>query len=204
VTGVDQFPLGEGVKLDNFLQHDLNTGVPPIDLSKFQYIVLLDIVEHLLSPERFIEKLHEVGDLSPDVTIFVSTGNVGFVLTRVGLLLGMFNYGKRGILDVTHTRLFTFATIRRLFEQRGFDVVNIQGVPVPFPLALSNKGIARLLLAINCMLIRLWPSLFAFQSFLAIKPRPSLAYLLQQARIESEKRGEVIEKFAACGVLSAR
>ena len=40
------------------------------------------------------------------------------------LLLGQFNYGKRGILDLTHTRLFTFASFRRLFEQGGFRVVD--------------------------------------------------------------------------------
>jgi hypothetical protein len=117
--------------------------------------------------------------------------------------MGMFNYGKRGILDITHTRLFTFVTIRRLFEQRGFDVLNVKGVPVPFPLATGSKRMARLFLAINCMLIRFWPSLFAFQSFLIIKPRPSLAYLLQQARIESGRRGEAIEKFAASEAFSS-
>ena len=38
------------------------------------------------------------------------------------LLFGQFNYGKRGILDLTHTRLFTFESFRRLFEQGGFRV----------------------------------------------------------------------------------
>ena len=33
---------------------------------------------------------------------------------RLSLMLGRFEYGKRGILDLTHTRLFTFAT---MFEQ---------------------------------------------------------------------------------------
>ena len=32
------------------------------------------------------------------------------------LLFGQFNYGKRGILDLTHTRLFTFESFRRLFD----------------------------------------------------------------------------------------
>ena len=39
------------------------------------------------------------------------------------LLIGQFNYGKRGILDLTHARLFTFESFRRLFEQGGFRVV---------------------------------------------------------------------------------
>ena len=35
------------------------------------------------------------------------------------MLFGQFNYGKRGILDMTHTRLFTFRSFRRLLEEAG-------------------------------------------------------------------------------------
>jgi hypothetical protein len=68
----------------------------------------------------------------------VSTGNVAFVVTRLMLPAGQFNYGKRGILDLTHTRLFTFASMRRLFEQQGFLVLETRGVPAPFPMALGR------------------------------------------------------------------
>lgn len=197
VTGVDVFPLGSGVQLDAFIQHDLNAGLPPVDLRQFQCVLLLDIIEHLLAPEQFIENLHRAGQLSPDTKIFVSTGNVAFILTRLGLLLGQFNYGKRGILDITHTRLFTLTTIRRLLEQRGFDVLEVRGVPIPFPLAVKNRTLARVLTDAHCLLIRVWPSLFAFQMFLTAKPRPALAYLLEQAHIESDKRMVVIQRASA-------
>ena len=52
----------------------------------------------------------------------LSTGNIGFFVTRLMLLFGQFNYGKRGILDMTHTRLFTFTSLRRLLEQSGFRI----------------------------------------------------------------------------------
>ena len=55
------------------------------------------------------------------------------------LLLGQFNYGKHGILDMTHTRLFTFYSLRELLEQRGFQVLEIRGIPAPFPVALGNN-----------------------------------------------------------------
>ena len=45
---------------------------------------------------------------------------------------------KRGILDLTHTRLFTFSTLRRLLEGAGFQVLELRGVPAPFPLALGR------------------------------------------------------------------
>ena len=77
-----------------------------------------------------------------DTTFIISTGNVAFLIARIMLLLGQFNYGK-GILDITHTRLFTFGTLRRLFEQAGFEVTEVRGLPAPFPLAFGDNWFAR-------------------------------------------------------------
>ena len=33
------------------------------------------------------------------------------------LLFGQFNYGKKGILDATHTRLFTFRSLDELLDK---------------------------------------------------------------------------------------
>ena len=74
----------------------------------------------------------------------------------------------RGILDLTHTRLFTFATIRRLFEQGGFTVVDVQGIPAPFPLAFGSGVLSKSLLSLNDIAIRVWRSLFAYQVFMIV------------------------------------
>ena len=57
------------------------------------------------------------------------------------LLLGRFHYGPRGILDLTHTRLFTFASVRHLFEQAGFMVDEVRGIPAPFSFALGENAV---------------------------------------------------------------
>ena len=187
VVGVDLFPL-DGVELDGFIQYDLNQGMPPVDLTTFDYVLLLDVVEHVASPEGFVDALKHAARFAPDLKVIVSTGNIAFVLARLSLLLGRFNYGKRGLLDLTHARLFTFGTVRRLFEQTGFDVLSAKGAPVPIPLAIGDNAVARALLWINRGLIRLWPQLFAFQVFLVTRPRPSLPYLLDQAHSSSRER----------------
>ena len=102
------------------------------------------------------------------------------------LLLGQFNYGKRGILDLTHTRLFTFNSFRRLFEQAGFEVVEECGVPAPFPLALGDNWISRLFIKINQVMIKLSKSLFSYQIFLVVRSRPSLNSLLKTAQDYAE------------------
>ena len=104
------------------------------------------------------------------------------------LLLGMFNYGKRGILDLTHTRLFTFKTFRRLLEQAGFQVLQIRGIPAPFLLAFGDTRFARMLISLNEWLILLSKTLFAYQIFLVVKPERSLTLLLRDAEIERERR----------------
>ena len=57
VTGVDKFPLGPGVELDAFVLHDLNDGFPPVNAVDYDYVLLLDVIEHLASPEAFVEQL---------------------------------------------------------------------------------------------------------------------------------------------------
>jgi hypothetical protein len=98
---------------------------------------------------------------------------------RLQALLGNFNYGKRGILDLTHTRLYTFASLRKLFEQCGYRVERTAGIPAPFPKALGPGRLSGALLRLNRLLLRLARGLFAYQIFLVATPTPSLEALLE-------------------------
>lgn len=188
VTGVDMYPPGAGFGLDRFIQCDLNDGPPDLDFAEFNYVLMLDIIEHINAPERFVDQLREALSHAPDTRLLVSTGNIGFLITRAMLALGQMNYGKRGILDITHARLFTFASLRRLFEQAGFRILATRGVPAPFPVALRNGALARLLLAFNRLGILIWRNLFSYQMFMEIAPLPSLPYLLKTAVEKSAAR----------------
>jgi glycosyltransferase involved in cell wall biosynthesis len=192
VVGVDVFPLEEGVELDEFHLHDLNDGMPAIDVSDFDYVLLLDVIDQLLSPERFLEELYTAFSLNPGVKVIISTGNIGFGMTRMLLLAGQFNYGKRGILDLTHTRLFTFSTLRRLLDGAGFRIVELRGVPAPFPLALGNSAAATVLISVNRVGNRLWKRFFAYQIYAIAEPRPSLDLLLRDAYVHSAIRARAI------------
>src|SRR4030095_17099997 len=94
--------------------------------------LLLDVIEHLKQPEIFLERLRAQFDYSPK-TLVLTTPNIAFVVQRVMLLFGQFNYGKAGILDRTHTRLFTFRAMKHLLRDAGFKVKETRGVPAPFP-----------------------------------------------------------------------
>jgi methyltransferase family protein len=187
VVGVDTFPAVHE-KLNAFYLHDLNDGPPAIDYEKFDVVLLLDVLEHLSRPEIFLEDLRKRLALNPSCEIIVSTANIGFLSVRLMLLLGQFNYGKRGILDLTHTRLFTFASFRRSIMQSGFTVLKTVGVPAPFPLAVGDSWLSRFPLAINKVLIRLSRGLFSYQIFMRIKPLPTLERLLAEAQEHSVQR----------------
>jgi len=194
VTGVDQFPLGPGVEVDRFIRHDLNDGLPPVDLREYDYILLLDVIEHLSSPEAFVNDLRTALTLAPDARLLVSTANIGFAVNRFTHLVGQFNYGKRGILDLTHVRLFTFSSFRRLFEQGGFRVRQIRGIPAPFPLVLGDGPLGRSLMAINTALIRIARGVFSYQMLFVVEPQRSLEYLLREAHHEAAVRSEADQR----------
>jgi glycosyltransferase involved in cell wall biosynthesis len=190
VEGLDARPLPEDVQLDAFHLHDLNEIPLPVDASNFDYVLMLDVIEHLRDPESFVQELRRVTESRPDVTFVISTGNIAFMPTRLLLLAGQFNYGKRGILDMTHTRLFTFGTLDRLLEGEGLTVTLARGVPAPFPEAVGDGAVGRLLLRVNRVLIGLRRSMFAYQVFMVARPRPGLAYLLRRAEEATAARAE--------------
>jgi hypothetical protein len=79
--------------------------------------------------------------------------------------------------------------LRALFEQGGFRILETRGIPAPFPLALGNSWLARLLLRLNRILIHLSKGLFSYQMIMVVKPYPSPEYLLQSAEKQSAVRG---------------
>lgn len=138
--------------------------------TNYDVILLLDIVEKLENPEEFMENIfqHIKGS---HTRIIITTPNIAFVIMRIMLLLGRFEYGNHGILDRTHKRLFTFFSLRRLIEQSGFVIETQRGIPVPFPLAFGNNSISRHLLTVNKWLIALSKGLFSFQIGMVLKPK---------------------------------
>jgi glycosyltransferase involved in cell wall biosynthesis len=192
-TGVDKFPLGSNVKLSRFIRHDLNAGIPDVNISEYDYVLLLDVIEHLTSPELFFDRLRDAMKHCTETKLIITTPNVGFFIIRLMLLLGQFNYGKRGILDITHTRLLTFSSLRQLLEQRGFQIVRFRGIPAPYPVALGHNPLSRFLVAANNACLRLLPSLFSYQILVVAASRPSLELLLQRAIDESSARAATLE-----------
>ena len=139
VTAVDKNEnLNHQNSVDKYYQFDLDNGLPEMNYDDLDFILLLDVIEHLKDPESFMTELKRKTDKNSKVRIIISTPNIGFVIIRFMLLFGSFNYGKRGILDKTHTRLFTFSSFKNLITQSGFRLIKASGIPAPLPLVLET------------------------------------------------------------------
>jgi glycosyltransferase involved in cell wall biosynthesis len=178
---------------DKFFLADLNRGLPEFLSERFDYILVLDVIEHLASPEDFLDQLRALAART-GARVVITTANIGFVVTRLSLLLGRFEYGKRGILDLTHTRLFTFNTLRRAMLAAGFEIKRSEGVVVPMPFIFGNSLLSRAMMAVNQALVRLRPTLFGFQILLVVEPRPTLATLLEAAQTTAAQNVIAIDR----------
>ena len=182
IAAIDKYDNFNKNEIDEYFLFDLNNGLPDLDYKKFNYILLLDVIEHLRNPEKFLINLKEKIDKNPKIKVIVSTPNIAFIIIRLMLLFGSFNYGKKGILDKTHTRLFTFSSFQNLLKQSGFKIENVSGIPAPFPLVTGNNFLGNFLIKLNKFFIFFSKRLFSYQIYCEITPQVSIEFLLDQAK----------------------
>lgn len=192
VIGVDQFRPADTSRFDEFHVTDLNVAPFPRPLDDVNVLFLLDIIEHLVSPEKFCTELRRHAQANLGVKIVISTGNIGFCVTRLMLFLGQFNYNKRGILDLTHTRLFTFSSLRRLLKETGFVVEKELGIPAPAPLVVKSPFWQKLLMGAQSFALKISRGLFAYQMLMVVRPLPTLDTLLAETHRHSAAKSSAL------------
>ncbi len=139
---------------------------------QFDTVVALDVMEHLASPEQAAMSIARL--LRPGGRVLASTANISFFLMRLMLLFGIFNYGKRGILDHTHRRLFTISSFRHLFRTYGFEIVSVRGFGPPIRDMISRRFPFSLCDSLLAGLARIAPRLFAYNFLIVARRLPSL------------------------------
>jgi len=184
VTGIDKSPPPPDA-MSEFISARLDDDDLPVNLSDFDLVLLLDVIEHLNEPEKFLLKLRESyqtphGSALGPPPVILSTPNVAFVTVRLNLLLGRFPYAERGILDVTHRRLFTRGSLVGMLVDCGYQIEKVLPVPVPFD-AVVGGWFGRPLTQLSRLLCALSSRLFAFQFLVLCRPRPGARQLLTES-----------------------
>lgn len=187
--GVDILPLSIGDVFKEYWSIDLNQNMHqlriPLQERHYDYIVLADILEHVVDPEQFLEfiRKHHSSTNERSTRLHATTGNVAFFIVRFMLFLGQFNYGPRGILDRTHTRLFTRKSFIHIFNQCGYRVSKVTPIPLPFTSILSPQNkLAQFLEKMNYHLCKIAPGLFAYQFLVEVEVLPTSEQLLLNSK----------------------
>jgi glycosyltransferase involved in cell wall biosynthesis len=165
VVGVDLLELPEvHGRVERFIRHDLDRGLPPqaIEEGPFDVVLAADVLEHVRIPELILAQIREA--LAPRGTLIASVPNFGHWYARARTALGLFDYDQRGIFDQGHVRFFTRRGLRRRLAQAGFTVVREQMTGLPLEVLSSKNGATvRALRAADRIAVALLPTLFGYQ-----------------------------------------
>lgn len=141
------------------------------------------------SPERTVKQIFSA--MAPGDNLYASTGNVSYWIIRGMQMLGRFNYGRHGILDLAHTSLFTVRSFHRLLRNAGFriDAVSCFGPPVA-DLTGGRTGILQLTDQVSALLARNWQGLFGYQILIEASRSDSVETLISQTFLEPSRIGD--------------
>ncbi|MEJ7841883.1 MAG: class I SAM-dependent methyltransferase [Rubrobacter sp.] len=90
----------------------------------FDVLVFGDVLEHLKDPLRALESFKPL--LNPGGHVVASIPNIAHGSVRLALLQGRFRYRPLGLLDNTHLRFFTRASVEEMFEEAGFLITDLR------------------------------------------------------------------------------
>jgi 2-polyprenyl-3-methyl-5-hydroxy-6-metoxy-1,4-benzoquinol methylase len=139
---------------ERVLVGDVEAMELPLDERSFDVVLLGDVIEHLRDPRAALARLRPL--LRPGGRLVLSTPNVANWALRLSLLAGRWRYTDRGILDRTHTHLFTRPTLRETLERAGYVVDRIDfSAPAPGGSDALDAAVRRV--------AALRPTLFAYQ-----------------------------------------
>ncbi len=136
------------------------------ELGRFDAIIFADVLEHLAEPAALLTCA--AGFLAPNGFIMASVPNAAHWTLRWDLMRGRFNYEDCGIMDATHLRWFTHASLQRFFERLGFEVLSLDQTMMDYLPAYSRRvpwkwlpgRVKRNVLRVS---IRCFPKLFGVQ-----------------------------------------
>lgn len=172
VVGIDpnpRVPVTAG--FEDVIHSDVEQGVEELARSsaqQFDRILMLNILEHLREPAKILESAKAL--LAPRGKLILSVPNTVNLTVRAMMLLGSFHYSDRGILDWSHLRFFTEASITNLLKDEGYRITARHYSVIPLERVIPmrpNSRLLRLASRVLRVVTGLAPSLFAYEIVLA-------------------------------------
>lgn len=179
VTGVDLVELpGVTDRLDVFVQGDLDQGIPAEVGVGFDVVLAADVMEHVRDTDAMLRAMAAV--VKPDGALLVSIPNFAHWYPRLRVVLGRFDYERRGILDRGHVRFFTRRSFVRLVSRAGLLVTWESATGLPLEIVdrggatagAARSPLVRSIRWVDRRGLRLLPNLFTYQHLFALRPDP--------------------------------
>lgn len=161
VDGIDMLNevLIKAKKKGYHTTYNINLNNRPLSLAKinnkYDFIIFADVLEHLIDPPDVLQQMKK--KLKPNGRIIISLPNVAFILNRLLLLFGSWEYREFGTLDKTHLRFYTISSLTKLVESAGYKIEKVK----PY----NQFGLLRFI----SPLTHLFPTLLAYQILLVAK-----------------------------------
>lgn len=113
--------------LDKVIKANIEVIDLPVDYNNFDYIILGDVLEHLINPIATINKIFKV--LKPGGKILITVPNVRYWKLILKLVFfDTWKYESWGILDFTHLRFFTKKSLTLLLQNEGYSKINSERI----------------------------------------------------------------------------
>ncbi len=144
------------------IQSDLNLfNTDKLPKKYFDYIILLDVIEHLINPTNLLSKITKL--LNKSGQLIISTPNILHISIRYKFISGKFNYEKYGILDETHVHFYTIESIVSLVSDLGYKVIKVIPSVDLGQVPIFGRFFKRIPLWIQSKIVILAPNLLATQ-----------------------------------------
>lgn len=113
--------------LDKIYIGDFLKVINELSGKHFDCVVFNDVIEHMNNPWEVLIKTKSI--LNDDGVVVASIPNFRYLPNLVEIIYKKdFLYKECGILDKTHLRFFTKKSIKRLFEESGYEIIIIEGI----------------------------------------------------------------------------
>lgn len=112
--------------LDRLVVGDLETLdlVESFGPEQFDALVFGDVLEHLRDPLAVLRRARPL--LARGGCVVISVPNIAHGAARLALLKGRWEYRQLGLLDTTHLRFFTLASVREMLREAGLAAVEVR------------------------------------------------------------------------------
>jgi 2-polyprenyl-3-methyl-5-hydroxy-6-metoxy-1,4-benzoquinol methylase len=114
-------------KFKNIFSGPVEDNLSNLPKNHFDVVFFNDVLEHLSDPYGVLDQIKKY--LKKDGVVISSIPNIRYHSALISLLFKKdWKYESHGIMDKTHLRFFTKKSIRRMYEEAGYNIISQKGI----------------------------------------------------------------------------